>query len=529
MIIKVIKLIGLVLCMACLLWGCESARDYIEKEEKPTRPKNYYMEQYRAAFHFTPEKNWMNDPNGMVYYNGEYHLFYQYNPFGQKWGHMSWGHAVSKDLLYWEHLPIALYEEKNASDADTTMIFSGSAIIDRDNSAGLCDGRGDCMVAFYTGHVHNNLEAVNQNQSIAYSRDRGRTWTKYEGNPVLDIGEKDFRDPKVFWHEPTEKWIMSVNLPLEYKVQFYGSTDLKNWELLSEFGNAGDKSRVWECPDLFPLPLADDEDVEKWVLVISSGHPHTGFVGMQYFIGDFDGTTFTPTEPTESPIWLEYGKDFYAAVTWNNTETRKILLGWLNNWEYANDIPTDPWRGMMSIPRELGLQQFEEGIRLVQKPIEELKKIRGEHHDFSNINVTEEDETLSHIRTNTAEIIIDATISDSSEFGIEVLKTKEESTIIGYDVIKQELFINRINSGNTEFNEKFPSIDRAPLLLQDGQLKLQIFIDKSVVEVFANDGYRVMTSRVFPTEQGNYLKLYSKGKPTTINQLEVWEMNSTWQ
>lgn len=529
MIIKVLRYIGILLCLSCLMYSCENRTEYIEDVEKPQRPPNYYKEAYRGAFHFSPEQNWMNDPNGMVYYNGEYHLFYQYNPFGQKWGHMSWGHAVSKDLLHWEHLPVALYEEKNVSDGDTTMIFSGSAVMDKGNKAKLCDGKGDCMVAIYTGHVHNNLEAVNQNQSIAFSKDRGRTFIKYDGNPVLSSEKIDFRDPKVFWHESTQKWIMSVNLPTEYKVQFYGSTDLKAWELLSEFGEVGDMSRVWECPDLFPLPLADDDEVQKWVLIISSGSPHNTFVGMQYFIGDFDGTTFTPTESTDEPIWLEYGKDFYAAVTWNNTETRKILLGWLNNWEYANDIPTAPWRGMMSIPRELALKQFEEGVRLIQKPIEELKKIRGTLYDFKDLEIGDEDNTLGHIRTNTAEIIMEVTIFDSTEFGIEVLKTGDESTIIGYDPIQQELFIDRRTSGQVDFNARFPSRDAVSLPLTDGQLKLHIFIDKSVVEVFANDGYRVMTSRIFPKGKGNHLQLYSKGKSTKMKELKVWEMNSTWE
>jgi fructan beta-fructosidase len=244
----------------------------------------YYWEPFRPQFHFTPEKNWMNDPNGLVYYEGEYHLFYQYNPFGNTWGHMSWGHAVSPDMVHWKHLPLAL------SEADGVMCFSGSAVVDWKNSSGFGKGGKPPMVAIYTGM---RVADGRQFQCIAYSNDRGRTWTKYANNPVIDIGSDNFRDPKVQWYEPTKSWLMTVSLSAEHKVQFYGSKDLKHWTLLSEFAPAGATGGVWECPDLFQLPVADTKE-KRWVLAVNIGSGSVaGGSGGQYFIGQFDGTRFT--------------------------------------------------------------------------------------------------------------------------------------------------------------------------------------------------------------------------------------------
>src|SRR5688572_24942159 len=256
-----------------------------------------YDEPFRPQFHFTPPKNWMNDPNGMVYFEGEYHLFYQYNPEGDKWGHMSWGHAVSQDLVEWEHLPVALKEE------DDIMIFSGSAVVDWKDTSGFGQKGKPPLVAIYTGHY---TKKPLQNQQIAYSNDRGRTWTKFKGNPVLDIGEKDFRDPKVFWYEPSSRWIMTVAWPVERKVRFYSSPDLKKWTHLSDFGPAGAVSGIWECPDLFPLRAEGTRD-EKWILIVNlgSGAPARGS-GTQYFVGKFDGKIFTldPSYPKPHPEFV---------------------------------------------------------------------------------------------------------------------------------------------------------------------------------------------------------------------------------
>src|SRR5881296_1302615 len=303
-------------------------------------------EPFCPLFHFTPAKNWMNDPNGLVFYDGEYHLFYQHNPFGNKWGHMSWGHAVSKDLVHWEHLTLALAEENGV------MIFSGSAVVDWKNSSGFGEHGKPPLVAIYTGH---HTTKPLQNQHLAYSNDRGRTWTKYSGNPVLDIGEKDFRDPKVIWHERSERWVMTVSWPVQRKVRFYSSPDLKTWTHLSDFGPAGSIRGIWECPDLFPLPVEGSARGGKWVLIVNvgSGAP-AGGSGCQYFIGDFDGTRFTLDIPEfladtparsveEPPLWADYGRDFYAAVSWSDipkNDGRRLWIGWMSNWEYANDVPT---------------------------------------------------------------------------------------------------------------------------------------------------------------------------------------------
>ena len=253
------------------------------------QPEATYTERYRPQYHFTPAVNWMNDPNGMVYYNGEYHLFYQYNPFGDTWGHMSWGHAVSRDLVHWEHLPVALAEE------DGVMIFSGSAVVDWNNTSGFGEEGRPPLVAVYTGH---HTSGERQDQRIAYSTDSGRTWTKYEGNPVLDRAMKDFRDPKVFWYEPDEKWVMVLARPHEHKVQLYSSPDLKSWTHLSDFGPAGAVNGIWECPDLFELPVDGDPGNTKWVLVVNlnPGGPAGGSAG-QYFVGHFDGERFTADTP----------------------------------------------------------------------------------------------------------------------------------------------------------------------------------------------------------------------------------------
>ncbi|MEZ5329613.1 MAG: glycoside hydrolase family 32 protein [Verrucomicrobiales bacterium] len=483
-----------------------------------------YKELYRPQFHFTPAKNWMNDPNGMVYFDGEWHLFYQYNPFGEKWGHMSWAHSVSKDLVHWEHLPLALAEENGV------MIFSGSAVIDWNNTSGFGKEGRPPMVAIYTGHY---TEKPLQNQHIAYSNDRGRTWKKYNGNPVIDIYQPDFRDPKVQWHEATGKWVMAVSLPTERKVRFYGSPDLKSWTKLSDFGPAGSTIGIWECPDLFPLPVEGSEE-QKWVLVVNvGGGAPAGGSGCQYLVGDFDGQTFTlhePSQPKQQPAfvpegtvfadfesgfgdwklegdafgsapatgavdgqqvvdgflgkgfansfhggdatkgkltspgfeitrnaisflvgggahdtntctnlivddrvvrtaegndaerldwkswdvkelkgqqahieivdrwtegwghinvdqivfsdqaaspatnpanWADYGRDFYAAVSWSDVpkeDGRRVWLGWMSNWQYAQDIPTSPWRSGMTVARTLSLRKVGDAYRLLQKP-----------------------------------------------------------------------------------------------------------------------------------------------------------------
>ncbi len=485
-----------------------------------------YSEQYRPQFHFTPAKNWMNDPNGLVYHDGEYHLFYQHNPFGDTWGHMSWGHAVSTDLIHWEHLPVALEEENNI------MIFSGSAVVDHNNTSGFGSEDNPPMVAIYTGH-HTDQEL--QDQRIAYSTNNGRTWTKYSGNPVLDEGMANFRDPKISWHEGSEQWVMVVALPTEYKVRFYGSQNLKDWTMLSEFGPSGATGGIWECPDLFELPI-EGKNGRKWVLQVdlNPGGPFGGS-GSQYFVGEFDGKTFTQDSDTEGETrWVDYGKDFYAVQSYANIpedDGRRIWISWMNNWQYAEQIPTSPWRSAMTIPRSLSLQTFDDGIHLVHQPVEELQLLRGEHYQFEQQEINGESDLLSEVNSNgnQLEVITSFRVDKADTVGFKVARGTDEETIVAYDAVNGYLFVDRTNSGQTNFNENFAGAHKAPLKQVEGEIKLYIFIDRSSVEVFGNDGRVVITDRIFPSKGSDGISLFTEGGTTELLNLDIWQLNSTWK
>ncbi len=378
-------------------------------------------QEYRPRFHFTPAKNWMNDPNGLVWHKGEYHLFFQYNPQGTQWGHMSWGHAVSKDLLTWEELPVAIAEDQDGA------IFSGSAVSD-----------GDDIVAIYTRHTE-----TNQSQCIARSTDNGRTFVKYENNPVLDENKKDFRDPKVFKYK--DHWIMCVAKPHEHQIAFYSSTNLIDWKHLSDFGPAAAQDGVWECPDLFPLLL---NKKEVWVLIVSLNPGGLYGSGTQYFIGDFDGTTFVPRYPTDKPRWLDYGKDNYAGVTFSNEPMgKRILIGWLANWNDVKNHPVTSWTNQMTIPRELGLMNYKREIVLTQKPMCDA---------FYELKVK------------------------VPETGIIGLKGFVK---IGFNADKKVVFVNDFEASYV------PTAD---------DLHIKVVVDRSSVELFTGDGVRSISLAVFP-------------------------------
>lgn len=480
-----------------------------------------YHEQYRPAYHFSPAKNWTNDPNGLVFYEGEYHLFYQYNPYATVWGHMSWGHAVSKDLLHWENLPVALEEYVDAS-GDSTMIFSGSAVADLNNTSGFFAKDSSGLVAIYTSHIHNGDTQLKQHQSIAYSKDNGRSFTRYEKNPVLDIKLKDFRDPKVIWYEPQKKWIMTTVIPDKFKTHFYESKNLKDWKFLSEFGPMGDTAKIWECPDLIEIPVSGEATKTKWVLLISNSHPQgPKYVGMQYFVGEFDGKKFTADNQKQYPLYLEYGKDFYAAVTFNNvpsTDGRIILLGWANNWAYGNKIPTSTWRSAMTLPRELYLKNTPEGYRIMQVPVKEIETLRGE--EIFDVKALKENRAI--------EIVYEFAGGTAKKFGLKIFKAENQETIIGYDQEKQEVYFDRTKSGNVNFQADFSSIERAPAKLQDGKLKLRIFIDHSIVEVFINDGEQVITNQIFPINENSTIETFVEGGEGQ-SSLKAWKINSVWK
>jgi fructan beta-fructosidase len=433
------------------------------------------QEKYRPAFHFTPPSGWMNDPNGMVYYEGEYHLFYQHYPNGTQWGPMHWGHAVSKDLLSWEHLPIALYPDTLG------YIFSGSAVIDHQNTTGL----GFPMVAIFTYHQP-EMEKEGRNdfqyQGIAYSLDKGRTWTKYSGNPVLPNLNKirDFRDPKVFWHEKTGRWNM-VFAAFDH-IQLWSSPNLIDWTYVNEFGkNEGDHGGVWECPDLFPLKTEDGSQ-ERWVMLVSinPGAPNGGS-GTQYFIGDFDGENFK----SENHGWVDYGRDNYAGVTYSNIpaeDGRRIFIGWMSNWNYANQVPTEKWRSAMTIPRELMLEETDQGLILISRPLKRIYEI------------------LEPVSENTLNIPGYTTLDFNPRENLELEWSSEEGDryVLHY-MPEKGFFSDRSQSGLTNFSEKFGS-EKAfgPFIKRNGKSKLEIFMDSASMEIFVDGGSMVMTEILFP-------------------------------
>lgn len=504
--------------------------DHVMQSEKPKvgsgswrleeyrRSDEYYKEMYRPAYHFTPELNWMNDPNGLVYFDGEYHLFYQHNPHGNEWGHMSWGHAVSKDLLRWEHLPIALQDQYGV------MAFSGSAVVDTNNTSGFGDGTTPPLVAIFTGHGGDR-----QTQDLAYSNDRGRTWTRYAGNPVLDIGEKEFRDPKVIWHEGTKRWIMIVSLAVQKKIQFYASPDLKQWTFLSEFGPAGAKDKPnWECPDLFELPIANEPGKSRWVLEADMGSGSiAGGSGGEYFTGTFDGTKFV-ADSLESQ-WVDYGRDFYAPASWSGipeSDGRRLWIGWMNNWETCLN-PTWPWRSAMSIPREVTLRRIDGKLRLCQMPLRELAKLNSKASKFFTEKF-EDDVVVMKIPTIHYELHLEFTPGKGKDFGAHVFKTKDgkQQTTIGYDVGAKQLYVDRTKSGNVEFHKAFAGKHAGPLLPDaNGKIRMRILVDACSVEVFGNDGETVITDLIFPEGDNFEVEVFAKECKC---ELKVSEYYGAW-
>jgi fructan beta-fructosidase len=482
----------------------------------------------RPLIHFTPERNWMNDPNGLVYFDGEYHLFYQHNPFGETWGHMSWGHAVSTDLLHWEHLPIAIFEQ------DGIMAFSGSAVVDWENTSGFSDGETPPLIAIYTGRRNSDNR---QWQEIAYSTDHGRTWTKYGGNPVLDIGSTGFRDPKIFWYAPDRRWIMVVALADQRKVSIYGSPDLKEWKYASNFGPVGAFDGAWECPDLFELPVDGDKENTRWVMqvdVVSGGVD--GGSDAQYFIGHFNGKEFFPAPVpslTTQARWVDHGPDFYAVQSWSDipeSDGRRIWIAWMNNWLYADKMPTIPWRGAMTIPREVQLTERDGTIILKQKPVYELEKLRRTLYRYSAREIRDNngfsvDENLDK---QALEILIEFELDNADTFGLKFISGDKNVVEVGYDVLKGELYVNRFQSGNVKFSVLFPGTYHGPLTPENGIIRLQIYLDRSSIEVFGNDGITAITGCIFPIGDITSIDVFAKNGSTQIRKLDIYEIKSMW-
>jgi fructan beta-fructosidase len=472
----------------------------------------------RPGYHFAPARNWMNDPNGLVYYDGEYHLFYQYNPHGDRWGHMNWGHAVSRDLVHWQELPVAIPETADV------MAFSGSAVVDWNNSTGFGRGGKPPLVAIYTGH---NPTAKSQSQYLAYSNDRGRTWTVH--GEVLSVGSAEFRDPKVFWHAATKRWVMIAVMALENRALIYTSADLRNWTYASSFGPAGGRGKNWECPDLFELPVEGGAPGERrWILTINLGDSAVGGgSGGQYFVGDFDGKRFTPAPGWGGePRWMDYGADFYAAVSWNDlprTDPRRIWIGWANNWRYAEAIPTWPSRGLMTVPRTVTLRKSADGYRIVQAPVRELAALRGVPRRLSGTAVSDTSIPLP-IEGGKAEFEVELDTGTADQVSIALTDGQGWQTLIGVNPGVNEVFVDRTRSG-PHFHDGFANRHVAPVDLTGRKVKLRILADESIIEVFVNDGAQTITDRFFRGGGPLTWSASARGGTATMN-LAAWPLQT---
>ncbi len=474
-------------------------------------------EGYRPVFHFTPASGWMNDPNGMVCHDGEFHLFYQFYPDSNVWGPMHWGHAVSEDLVDWEQLPVALTPDSLG------YIFSGSAVVDQGNTSGFGAATDPALVAIYTQHDPEG-EAAGRNdfeyQSISYSTDNGRNWTTYPGNPVVPNSDRirDFRDPKVIRDSAHGQWLMVF--ASQDRVRFYASPDLKDWTYLSDFGaDAANHDGVWECPDFFPLAVDGGRDT-AWVLVqsINPGGANGGS-GTFYFTGDWDGARFVPrAEPaypyTDSVKWLDYGRDNYAGVTWSDvpaSDGRRLFLGWMSNWDYAQQVPTTTWRSAMTVPRRLNLEDGPHGLRLRQTPVRELEQLR-----------------------RPAEPVADGGIPADGVFEMEISLRDAPFELVFDNQANEELrigyrdghyYIDRSDAGGAGFSDAFPTgPDTAPRLSDAPTIDLHLYFDRSSVELFADDGRTVMTELLFPSRPlvGYHL---NGGEPVT-DRVNIWPLKA---
>ena len=465
------------------------------------------LELKRPQFHFTPPSQWLNDPNGLIYFDGEYHLFYQYRPDSLVHGPLHWGHAVSTDLMRWEHLSIALYPDRIG------QIWSGSVVVDRENTSGLVAGGG--LVAIFSYH--------DQSQGIAYSQDRGRTWTMYDGNPVIPTPGTDFRDPKVFWHDETGQWVMII---VKGEIaQIYHSPDLIHWTLASEFGERqGAHGAIWEVPDLFPLEI-DGET--RWVMLISVGDgAPAGGCGIQYFVGSFDGTTFVNDNPPDITLWLDFGPDNYAGTTWNDApDDRRVYIGWMNNWCYGREIPATTWRGSMTVPREFRLRHTSAGLRLVQTSVEQIIALRGDGQHWANERLLPGENLLADVRGQVLDIVAEFEPGTAVAFGFKVHQGATCETVIVYDVQQQQLIVNRERSGVVDFHPQFSGIYSALLVPIEDRIKMRILVDQASVEVFGNNGEVTITAQVFPLVDSDGLEVFTVGGDVNLVTLAVYPLN----
>lgn len=471
-------------------------------------------ETYRPVYHHTPVYGWMNDPNGMFYKDGVYHLYFQYNPYGSMWGNMTWGHSTSTDLTHWTYEGTAIVPDAWGA------IFSGSCVVDKDNTAGF--GKG-AVVAFYTSAKSTPWGDI-QSQSMAYSLDNGKTFIKYEHNPILTSTERDFRDPKVFWYAPGKHWVMMLAVGQE--MQIYSSGNLKEWKKESSFGAMqGAHGGVWECPDLVEVAVEGSKE-KKWVLIcnLNPGGPFGGSAA-QYFVGSFDGKKFVNESPTQTK-WLDWGKDNYATVTWSNAPAgRCIALGWMSNWQYANNVPTTQYRSANTLARDLTLYRAGGELYLKSKPSPEIKKARAEEKKISTFEVKGNYEVASLLADNKGAYEIEMTIENkgTSKIDFSLMNEKGEKVAMYYDVVRKQFVMERSASGIVGFSRDFPAVTVAPVRNTD-QIHLRLFIDRSSVEAFGEEGEYVMTNLVFPAEPYNRMVFSSDKGSYIVKSMNVYRL-----
>lgn len=471
-------------------------------------------ETFRPVYHHTPAYGWMNDPNGMFYKDGVYHLFFQYNPYGSVWGNMHWGHSTSSDLIHWNFEGVSIVPDAWGA------IFSGSCVVDHNNTAGF--GK-DAVIAFYTSAKSTPWGDV-QSESMAYSLDNGKTFVKYAGNPIITSLEKDFRDPKVFWYAPGKHWVMI--LAVGQHMELYSSVNLKDWKKESEFGKMqGAHGGVWECPDLIELPVEGSRE-RKWVLIcnINPGGPFGGSAA-QYFVGSFDGKTFVNESPVQTK-WMDWGKDNYATVTWNNApDGRCIALGWMSNWQYANNVPTRQYRSANTIARDLTLYKAGGEFYLKSTPSREMKQARGEKVSVPSFKVTDSYKIESLLKDNNGayEIEMEIQVADASKISLNLQNEKGEQVSMYYDLLRKQFVMDRSKSGKVDFSNDFPAVTAAPV--HAGKtLRLHLFVDRSSIEAFGEDGKFVMTNLVFPSSPYNQMSFGTEGSGYTVSSFNVYKL-----
>lgn len=470
---------------------------------------DFAEEPYRPAYHFAPSYGWMNDPNGMFYKDGVYHLYYQYNPYASVWGNMNWGHATSRDLVHWKHEPVAI-----APDALGT-IFSGSAVVDADNTSGLGAGT---VVAFYTS------ASERQMQSMAYSTDGGKTFTKYAGNPIVTSHVPDFRDPKVIWHEPTRRWVMV--LAAGQQMQFYSSADLKSWTYESAFGlEVGCHAGVWECPDLFELPV-EGTDQSRWVLIcnINPGGP-AGGSATQYFVGTFDGHRFVVDEPCATK-WMDWGRDHYATVTWSNApDDRRIAIAWMSNWQYAAVVPTRAFRSANSIPRDLSLYSYNGDIYLKSAPVSEVEALRVPVLTKSKMSLKPTPRSIALPAGLNGVFAVEMEIVNPAHGDVVVTLANAKGEKVDMTYNGKTFAFDRSKSGLTDFNAEFASTTKCDVMSESSTMKLTLYVDRSSIEAFGDGGRFVQTNLVFPTVPYNKIEVSANAKKAKINNFKVYKLS----